>query len=148
MWRGAPYFSERFAGEPVKGPLYTPGVLPRRGRGQRQKGEFNITATGIEGGLIYALSAPLRDALARDGRAALTLDLAPGRSLEKLTAELSRPRGRDSLANHLRRRAGIEGVKAALLREFCPAGNLECRMHQSGCGDQGLPLTGDRHPAD
>ena len=112
-----PYFSERFAGEPVKAVVASIGP-------QRQQGEFNITATGIEGGLIYALSAPLRDALARDGQAALTLDLAPGRSLEKLTAELSRPRGRDTLANHLRRRAGIEGVKAALLREFCPAETL------------------------
>uniref|UniRef100_Q47BP4 HI0933-like protein:FAD dependent oxidoreductase n=1 Tax=Dechloromonas aromatica (strain RCB) TaxID=159087 RepID=Q47BP4_DECAR len=110
----SPYFSERFAGEPVKAVIATAGT-------QRQQGEFNITATGIEGGLIYALSAPLRDALARDGQAALTLDLAPGRSLEKLTLELSRPRGRDTLANHLRRRAGIDGVKAALLREFFPA---------------------------
>lgn len=110
----SPYFSERFAGEPVKAVIATAGT-------QRQQGEFNITATGIEGGLIYALSAPLRDALARDGQAALTLDLAPGRSPEKLTLELSRPRGRDTLANHLRRRAGIDGVKAALLREFCPA---------------------------
>lgn len=110
----SPYFSERFAGEPVKAVIATAGT-------RRQQGEFNITATGIEGGLIYALSAPLRDALARDGQAALRLDLAPGRSLEKLTLELSRPRGRDTLANHLRRRAGIEGVKVALLREFCPA---------------------------
>lgn len=111
------YFSERFAGAPVKAVIAAVGT-------QRQQGEFNITATGIEGGLIYALSAALRDALERDGRAALRLDLAPGRSLEKLTLELSRPRGRDTLASHLRRRAGIEGVKAALLREFCPTETL------------------------
>ena len=117
------YFRERFAGAPVKAVsahCHTPGVLPA-GRAQpEKKGEFNITATGIEGGLIYAVSAPLRDALARDGSAALHLDLAPGRSLDRLTADLSRPRGRDSLANHLRRHAGIEGVKAGLLRECCP----------------------------
>ena len=107
------HFSERFAGHPVK-----PVVASVNERGQQ--GEFNITASGIEGGLIYALSALLRDALANDGRAVLTLDLAPGRSLERLMAELSRPQGRDSLANHLRRRVGIEGVKAALLRELCP----------------------------
>ena len=107
------YFSERFAGAPVK-------AVTAHCYGQpEKKGEFNITATGIEGGLIYAVSAPLRDALARDGSAVLHLDLAPGRSLEKLTADLARPRGRDSLANHLRRHAGIEGVKAGLLREFC-----------------------------
>lgn len=111
----SPYFSERFAGAPVK-------AVSARCHGQpEKKGEFNITATGIEGGLIYAVSAPLRDALAGDGRAVLYLDLAPGRSLDKLTADLSRPRGRDSLANHLRRHAGIEGVKAGLLREFCRA---------------------------
>ena len=107
------YFSERFAGHPVK-----PVVASVNER--RQQGEFNITASGIEGGLIYALSAPLRDALASTGQAKLMLDLAPGRSQERLTAELFRPQGRDSLANHLRRRVGIEGVKAALLRELCP----------------------------
>ena len=109
-----PHFIERFAGQPVK-----PAVASIAG--QSRQGEFNITATGIEGGLIYALSAPLRDALIQDGRATLHLDLVPGRSLERLTADLARPRGRDSLANHLRRRAGIEGVKAGLLRELCPA---------------------------
>ena len=113
----SPYFSERFAGQPVKPVVATCA-------GQTRQGEFNITATGIEGGLVYALSAPLRDALARDGHAALTLDLAPGRSIERLAADLARPRGRDSLANHLRRRAGIEGVKAALLRELCPPETL------------------------
>lgn len=113
----SPYFSERFAGQPVK-----PVVASFAG--QTRQGEFNITATGIEGGLVYALSAPLRDVLARDGHAALTLDLAPGRSIERLAADLARPRGRDSLANHLRRRAGIEGVKAALLRELCPPETL------------------------
>ena len=113
----SPYLSERFAGAPVKAVVASVG-------GHRQAGEFNITASGIEGGLVYAMAAPLRDALERDGHAALTLDLAPGRSLQRLSADLSRPRGHDSLANHLRRRAGIEGVKAALLREFCPPETL------------------------
>ena len=107
------HFAERFAGQPVK-----PVIGSVAGR--RQQGEFNITATGIEGGLTYALSAPLREALETEGRAVLHLDLAPGKTLERLTADLSRPRGRDSLANHLRRRAGIEGVKAGLLRELLP----------------------------
>jgi uncharacterized flavoprotein (TIGR03862 family) len=111
------HFRERFAGQPVK------PVVAALGE-RSQQGEFNITASGIEGGLIYALSAPLRDALARDGQAALHLDLAPGRSLERLTAELAQPRGRDSLANHLRRRVGIDGVKAGLLRELLPAETL------------------------
>ena len=109
----SPYFSERYAGQPVK-----PVIASVAGR--RQQGEFNISAGGIEGGLIYALSAPLRDALETTGQATLHLDLAPGKTLERLTADLARPRGRDSLANHLRRRAGIEGVKAGLLRELLP----------------------------
>ncbi len=112
-----PFFRERFAGHPVK-----PVVASCAG--QSRQGEFNITASGIEGGLIYALSAPLRDALEREGRAELMLDLAPGRSVDRLAADLARPRGRDSLANHLRRRAGIEGVKGALLRELCPPETL------------------------
>ncbi len=129
----SPYFSERFAGAPVKAVaarcsapgLREPDASSPSGCGQpEKKGEFNISAKGVEGGLIYALSAPLRDALARDGSAVLSLDLAPGRSLEKLTTDLSRPRGRDSLANHLRRHAGIDGVKAGLLREFCPPETL------------------------
>ena len=107
------HFSERFAGQPVK-----PVVASVAGC--RQQGEFNITAGGIEGGLIYALSAPLRDALETTGHATLHLDLAPGKTLERLRADLARPRGHDSLANHLRRRAGIEGVKAGLLRELLP----------------------------
>jgi uncharacterized flavoprotein (TIGR03862 family) len=105
------HFATRFAGVPVKAVTGSAG-------GVATPGEFNITASGIEGGLVYALSAPLRDALEREGRAALVLDLAPGRSAQRLAADLARPRGRDSLANHLRRRAGIDGVKAGLLHEF------------------------------
>ena len=111
------HFSERFAGQPVK-----PVIASVAGSSQR--GEFNITAGGIEGGLVYALSAPLRDALASEGRAVLHLDLAPDRTLARLTADLAHPRGHDSRANHLRRRAGIDGVKAGLLREFLPISTL------------------------
>ncbi|WP_170873098.1 TIGR03862 family flavoprotein [Azonexus hydrophilus] len=107
------HFRERFAGQPVKPVVGSCGQL-------RQQGEFNITDSGIEGGLVYALAAPLRDALLAGEVAELHLDLAPGRSLERLRADLAKPRGRDSLANHLRRRLGIEGVKAGLLRELCP----------------------------
>jgi len=111
------HFSERFAGQPVK-----PVIASIAGR--RQQGEFNITAGGIEGGLVYALSAPLRDALETTGCAVLHLDLTPGKTLERLSADLARLRGRNSLANHLRRRAGIEGVKAGLLRELLPLETL------------------------
>ena len=132
------HFAERFAGQPVK-----PVIASVAGR--RQQGEFNITATGIEGGLIYALSAPLRDMLETEGRAVLHLDLAPGKTLERLTADLSRPRGRDSLANHLRRRAGIEGVKAGLLRELLPFETLTAtRQLAAAIKHLPLPVTATR----
>lgn len=127
------HFSERHAGQPVKAVIATVAA-------QSQQGEFNITASGIEGGLIYAMSAPLRDALAAGQPAVLHLDLAPGRSLERLTEELSRPRGRDSLANHLRRRIGIEGVKAGLLRELCAPEILNDAVRLAGA-IKALPLT-------
>lgn len=112
------HFRQRFAGQPVK-PVAA-GIDE-----VSKQGEFTITGYGIEGGLIYALSASLREALAQTGQAVLTLDLAPGRDLARLTADLAKSRGRDSLANHLRRRAGIEGVKAGLLRELCRPVQLE-----------------------
>lgn len=127
------HFAERFAGQPVK-----PVVASVAGR--RQQGEFNITASGIEGGLVYALSAPLRDALESAGRAVLCLDLAPGKTLERLKSDLARPRGRDSLANHLRRRAGIEGVKAGLLRELLPFETLTATDRLAAAIKQ-LPLS-------
>ena len=80
-----------------------------------------VTATGVEGGLIYDLSARLRDEIEAAGVALLRLDLAPGRDLTRLAGELSRERGSSSMANHLRRRAGIDGVKVGLLRELLPA---------------------------
>jgi predicted flavoprotein YhiN len=59
----------------------------------------------------------LRDAIASDGEAVLHLDLVPGRDLERLHRDLATPRGGRSLSEHLRRHAGISGVKAALLYE-------------------------------
>ncbi|WP_349292156.1 TIGR03862 family flavoprotein [Noviherbaspirillum sp. L7-7A] len=109
------HFSERFAGQPVKSVTATCALAG--GAPLTRPGEFMITATGVEGSLIYALSTPLRDALMADGSALLQLDLAPGKSLERLTAELQHPRGSRSLASHLQSRAGVTGVKAGLLRE-------------------------------
>lgn len=131
-----PVFRERFAGAPVK-PVTgrTANICGEPGK----QGEFNITATGIEGGLIYALSAPLRDALAVTGQAVLQLDLLPGRSEARVANELAQPRGRDSLANHLRRRVGLTGVKAALLRECCPPETL-ADSQQLAAAIKALPL--------
>ncbi|MFA7617919.1 MAG: TIGR03862 family flavoprotein [Thiohalomonadaceae bacterium] len=112
-------FAARFAGEPVKSVVAR--VLTTDGATLQRQGKFTITASGIEGGLIYALSAPLRDAIERKGHSELVLDLAPGRTEQQLAAALARPRGRDSMANHLRKRTGITGVKVGLLRELLPA---------------------------
>jgi uncharacterized flavoprotein (TIGR03862 family) len=111
------HFRSRHAGQPVK-----PVVASFAG--ERRQGELTVTGYGVEGGVIYALSAALRDAIATQGQALLHLDLVPGRDLEQLTAALSRPRGRDSLAKHLHRCAGISGVKAGLLREFAAGEEL------------------------
>ena len=103
-------FVERFAGEPVK------SVSATSAAGTTQ-GEFVISRNGIEGSLIYAHAGALRDTLERDGKAALTLDLAPGRTLARLARDLARQDTKASFSNRLRKGTGIEGVKAALLRE-------------------------------
>ncbi|WP_339464709.1 TIGR03862 family flavoprotein [Pseudomonas sp. EA_65y_Pfl2_P74] len=84
-------------------------------------GECVITATGIEGSLIYALSAPMREAINAHGSATIHIDLLPGRPVDKLQAALSKPRGSRSMAKHLHSQVGIDGVKAALLRELTDA---------------------------
>ncbi len=108
-----PFISERFAGEPVK-----PVTLSFEGESHR--GEFVVSRNGVEGSGIYAFASRLREAIEKDGQATLMLDLAPDRSAERLTGNLSRPRDKASFANFLRKVTGIDGVKAALLRECLP----------------------------
>ncbi|WP_455389163.1 TIGR03862 family flavoprotein [Petrachloros mirabilis] len=108
----------KFAGHPVKS--VTLVVKNERAGESRHPGEFVITETGVEGGVIYAVSAILRDEIMRKGAATLWLDLAPERDVPRLTRELSRPRGKRTVGSHLQRYAHIEGVKAALLREVVP----------------------------
>jgi len=107
------HFRDKFAGQPVK------SVVATRA-GQSRQGEFVVTAHGVEGGLIYAFAAALRDAIQADGAATLHLDLAPGKTQERLAAEIAHPRGARSMASHLQSRCGIAGVKAGLLRERVP----------------------------
>jgi uncharacterized flavoprotein (TIGR03862 family) len=104
------HFRDRFAGQPLKGVAL--------GWGDAWKpGECVVTATGLEGSLIYAFAAPLRDAIAAGGAAEIRLDLAPGWDLVRLTAEIARPRGARSLSSHLQSRVGLKGVKVGLMRE-------------------------------
>jgi uncharacterized flavoprotein (TIGR03862 family) len=107
--------SSRFAGAPLKPVVAT--WQDADGKVHTRQGECVVTATGIEGSLIYSLSAHLRDAIAAQGHAMLELDLAPDRSLERLRNDLGKPRGHRSLSEHLRRQVGLTGVKAALLYE-------------------------------
>ncbi|WP_223631284.1 TIGR03862 family flavoprotein [Pseudomonas atacamensis] len=105
----------KFAGAPLKNiAIGLNDDLPRLG-------ECVITATGIEGSLIYALSAPIREAINGYGAAVIHIDLLPGRPVDKLQAALSKPRGSRSMAKHLHSQVGIDGVKAALLRELTDA---------------------------
>ncbi|HAY11584.1 MAG TPA: aminoacetone oxidase family FAD-binding enzyme [Thauera sp.] len=114
----SPHFLDRFRGQPLKSVVAR--FTDASGHAHERAGECLVSATGIEGGLIYALSAPLRDTIAALGEVTVALDLAPGRSQERLTAELARPRGSRSLASHLQSQAGIKGIKASLLRECLP----------------------------
>jgi len=109
------HLREKFAGAPLKTvSLALPGEAPR-------KGEFVLTATGIEGSLVYALSAPIRNTINRDGAATVLLDLLPDRTLTQIASALARPRGSQSMAKHLHRQLKFDGVKAALLRELTDA---------------------------
>jgi hypothetical protein len=112
------HFRSKFAGYPVKTAAIAVKALD--GSTIRHRGEFIVTADGVEGGIIYMVSAHARDAIAVEGTATLWLDLVPDRSLQQLTDDLSRPRGKRTIATHLQRRAGISGVKAGLLREMVP----------------------------
>ena len=94
-------------------------MLAPDGTGARQ-GEFVISASGIEGSLIYAFSAPLRDALEQSGEATLWLDLLPAHSAARVAAEVAHPRGTRSLSSHLGSRLGLKGVKLALVHECLP----------------------------
>ena len=111
-------FADRFAGQPLKPVALTHGERTVRG-------EAMVTRYGLEGGAVYALSAVLREAVERDGSAALTVDLRPDLSVEALAGRLTRPRGKDSATNWLRKVGGLSPVAAGLLREIpgdLPAG--------------------------
>lgn len=118
----SPHFATRHAGEPVK-----PVVLEWTGRDgttQRRQGELVVSSYGLEGSLVYAASAELRDRIAAHGSARIVLDLAPGRDRERIARDLAAPRGHRSTSENLRRRAGIAGVQAGLLREALSAGDM------------------------
>ncbi|MBC9882477.1 TIGR03862 family flavoprotein [Bradyrhizobium sp. INPA01-394B] len=103
-------FRDRFEGQPLKGVALTIGAHTVRG-------EAMITRAGIEGGAIYALSAELREAVLGLGQATLTIALRPDLSAEALTTRLSGNRGKQSLANFLRKAAQLSPVGIGLMQE-------------------------------
>lgn len=109
------HLREKFAGAPLKNVALNLPDQPAR------IGEFVLTAGGIEGSLVYAFSADIRRTIEAQGQAVISLDLLPQMPLAKLQQALAKPRGKHSLAKHLHRQAGLDGVKAALLRELAPA---------------------------
>jgi len=111
-------FVQRFAGQPVK--TVALSTDSASGLHEQRQGEFVISAHGIEGSAVYALSATLRDALSATGRADLVVDLAPTRDVHQLQLALTRSSARRSLTEHLRRAIGFDGVKTGLLYELLP----------------------------
>lgn len=103
-------FRDRFEGQPLKGVALTIGAHTVRG-------EAMITRSGIEGGAIYALSAELREAVMGIGQATLTIALRPDLDAAALTARLSGTRGKQSLANFLRKAAQLSPVGIGLMQE-------------------------------
>ena len=104
-------FADRFAGQPLKNVALGHG-------GRTVRGEAMVTRYGLEGGAVYALSADLRDAIARDGAAELVVDLRPDLDEAALAARLARPRGKDSVTNWLRKTGGLSPAAVGLLREI------------------------------
>lgn len=106
----------KFAGAPLKNIAMGLKGQPLR------LGECVLTQTGVEGSLVYALSAQIREAINQSGSATVEIDLLPGKPLADVQKALGKPRGSRSMSKHLHSQLGIDGVKAALLRELAPAG--------------------------
>lgn len=111
----SPHFSERHAGQPLKNVrIAFTGIDGTR---IERSGECLVSAHGLEGSLIYALSAGLRACIERDGQVGIDIDLLPALDAQKVLDEVSRPRGARSLSSHLNSRLGVSGVRIGLLHE-------------------------------
>ena len=132
------HFQEKFAGQALKNIAIT--FRDACGQPLSRRGECVITASGIEGNLVYAFSAAIRDEIITNGQATIHLDLAPDRDLPRLLAELQRGRGAASLSNHLRKQCGIDGARAGLLRELLDKDSFN-DMTKLAAAIKSLPLT-------
>ena len=132
------FFSERFAGMPFKSVAIR--FVAHDGSVFARKGEFVATASGVEGSLVYAVSARLRDAVALRGSAAFHVDLLPGMDAQSVLAHVAHPRGSRSLGSHLKSRLGLDGIKSALLHEVLePEGVANPR--QLAAAIKAVPIT-------
>ena len=113
------YFKQRFAGRPLTSVIAH--VKDKAGHTITRQGQFVITEGGVEGSLIYALSSPLRETIRTEGAATLHLDLAPGKSADRVRSEVMHPRGSRSMSSHLQSRVGLDSLQTALLHECLPA---------------------------
>ncbi len=118
----SPYFAGRFAGQPFK--AVSLAFQGRDGSAFHRRGEFVATASGVEGSLIYAASALLREEIARAGQATFHLDLQPDRRPEQVLAHVAHPRGARSLSSHLKSRLGLDGIRMAILNELLDKATL------------------------
>jgi uncharacterized flavoprotein (TIGR03862 family) len=132
------YFRSRFAGQPLKSVAVTCTDID--GAVIHRQGEFIVSEHGVEGSLIYALSAALRDTIAEAGSARIVLDLMPDWSAQRVLDEVARPRGARSLSSHLQSRLSLKGVKAGLLRELVAAADFKDPAQLAAC-IKALPLT-------
>lgn len=107
------HFREKFDGQPLKSVVLSFESF-------HQQGEFIVTKDGVQGSLVYAASALMRDTLETKNKAVMLLDMTPDRSREWLAAQLSKPRDSRSMASHLEKTVGLKGVKVGLLHEFMP----------------------------
>lgn len=134
----SPFFAERFAGQPFKSVAVR--ATDSLGRSFHRKGEFVATASGVEGSLIYAVSALLRDEIQRQGRATFELDLLPDRSPEQVLAQVAHPRGSRSLSSHLKSRLGLDGIRMAIVNELIDKATLHDPARLS-VALKGVPIT-------
>lgn len=111
-------WSEHFSSRHAGAPLTTAALgLDEGAATVMRKGQFVISASGIEGSLVYALSGAIRDRIAAQGSATVLVDLLPDHSPERVLDEVTRGRGARSMSSHLQGRLGIKGVKSGLLHE-------------------------------
>lgn len=132
------HLRSRFAGRPLK--TVALRFTDAAGCRHERQGELMLSDQGVEGSLIYALSAPLRDTIAAQGAIILELDLLPDKPLDRVIAEVSHPRGARSLSSHLQSRTGLKGAKMALLNEVLSREQLNDPI-QLAHAIKSLPLT-------